>query len=102
MYDSNGKKIFFSTIFEPDLNNDYIKKSEDDRTNVRLFNGQWKYYGSPFIASGDGYETFTLTGLQSDSSREKYVANGQIEVFVRPAASVVKGTYDGIKRWQSD
>ena len=102
LYDSNGKKIFFSTIFEPELEYMPIAVSNNSNTNIRLLNGRWKFYDTVFTASGNGYETFTLYGLQSDIVNEKYVANAQIEVFVRPVEDVKNGRYDNMHRWESD
>ena len=87
MYDSQGKKIYFSTIFDVQLDNKPISMSYGKYTNVMLVNGRWKHYGTVFTASGVDYETFVLEGLQSDTKQEKYVANNSIRVFVVPNGS---------------
>ena len=84
LYDSNSKKIYFSTVF--DKNSPRASKgiTDENFTNISLVNGRWKHYQTVFTAAGIDYETFVLDGLKSDSSEEKYVANNGIQVFVIP------------------
>lgn len=77
LYDSEGNKIYFSTAF-----NFGKSRSSSIYTNLTLMNGKWKHYSTVFTANGTDYETFTLDGLMSDSSKGKYVANNKIQVFV--------------------
>ena len=90
LYDTNSKKIYFSTVFErssSDVNTTKPKSINKDKyTNVMLINGRWKHYSTVFTASGIDYETFVLDGLKSDSSEQKYIANNGIQVFVIPAS----------------
>ncbi len=96
LYDRNGNKIYFSTVF--DYTNEFgpISKSSDTYTPITMMNGKWKHYSTVFTASGSDYETFVLDGLYSDSDREMYVAHNKIQVFVR------KSEDQSLERWDND
>lgn len=85
LVDSYGKQIYFSTIFDRDASYKPIKMNDGAYTNVKLRNGRWRHYANVFTASGIDYESFILDGIKSDSTDDKFVANGQIQVFVVPA-----------------
>ena len=82
MYDTRGNPIYFSTVFDASRNSRPIQRSSDVYTNLTLVNGKWKHYATVFKAAGSDYETFVLDGLQSDSSKDVFVANNMIQVFV--------------------
>lgn len=86
LYDSQSKKIYFSTTF--DRTNTGENKgfgiTNETYTNFSIVNGRWKHYSTVFTAAGLDYETFVLDGLKSDSAESKYVANNGIQVFVIP------------------
>lgn len=94
--DSEGKKIFFSTVFEQALNNQPVAINNNFYTNLQVINGRWRLYGTTFTANGTDYETFILDGVQSDSEAKKYVATNKIQVVVK---SIETGKYD---RWDPD
>ena len=86
LYDSNSKKIYFSTVFDKSnsSNGTGYDITDELSTSFTLVNGRWKHYQTVFTAAGIDYETFVLDGLKSDSAEQKYVANGGIQVFVIP------------------
>ena len=86
LYDSNSKKIYFSTVFERSGSSNAIGTNitDENYTNFTLVNGRWKHYSTVFEASGIDYETFVLDGLKSDSKTGQYIANNGIQVFVIP------------------
>lgn len=102
LYDSNGKKIYFSTVFDNTKarDDDYIETTRDQYTYVMLTNGLWKKYSTTFIANGNDYETFVLDGLQSDSNAQKYVADNKIQVFIEYANPTANGVQ--VERWDPD
>lgn len=107
LYDSNSKKIYFSTAYDKSshgIDFDGQQKMTDElSTNFTLVNGRWKHYSTVFTASGVDYETFVLEGIKSDSEAEKYVANNGIEVFVIPNGVETYEQLDGeITRWYPD
>ena len=92
LYDKNGNKIYFSTVFNNDLNDigtGYLANNQQQ--SILLVNGVWKKYSTSFTANGFDFETFILDGLKSDSEAEKYVGNNRIQVYVAEP--------DGISSW---
>ena len=73
--DKNGKKIYYSFV------EDYQMTGESNE--AILTNGAWKLYSTIFTSSGSQYETFTLTGLEANAEKEKYVAYKYIDVYVK-------------------
>lgn len=69
LYDSNSKKIYFSTVFDKSSSSSGIGYDITDElsTSFTLVNGRWKHYSTVFTAAGVDYETFVLDGLKSDS-----------------------------------
>lgn len=102
LYDSQSKKIYFSTVFESILRNQAVTTSTMQRTNVRLVNGRWKHYGTVFTASGADFETFLLDGLKSNSDEKKYVSGQHIQVFVVPNGKSHDGKIDEVQMWTRD
>lgn len=52
---------------------------------VICYNGLWKLYSTVFTSSGEDYQTFMLDGIQSDASKQKYVSEKMIHVYVQEA-----------------
>lgn len=100
LYDRNGKKIYFSTVFSSvnDFKGTFTTK--DQYTQVTLTNGLWKKYATVFVANGDDYETFVLDGLKSDSDAQTYIADNKIQVYVQYA--VPTDTGEIVERWDLD
>lgn len=73
--DSRGKRIYFSTVEDVSIN-------DSSYVTLDMYNGIWKLYSTVFTASGTDYETFTLTGVKSDSSTSQYVSHKHIKIFV--------------------
>ena len=99
--DRNGKPIYFSTAGEHNttdtMGGDLFLEPGITKT-INLYNGEWKLYGTVFEASGVPNETFVLDGIQSDSSKQKYVATNMINIVVRPKDS----TEFDVSGWKSD
>ena len=96
MYDSNGKKIYFSTIFDHNNDSQPIAITDADAiTHVSLTNGKWSHYATVFTATGSDYETFVLDGLKSDSNEQCFIADNKIQVFV-------EDTSGNVVRWDCD
>jgi len=74
--DSNGNDIYFSKLYDNDIEYEKV-----EYTSFQMTNGRWKVYPTRLEANGVDYETFVLN-IQSDSNSEKYVADGCIKVFV--------------------
>lgn len=74
--DSNGKKVYYSTVEPYYVNN-------DSQFSVQMVNGQWKMYNQVLVASGTAYDTFILDGLRSDAENNKYVVWPYIDVYIR-------------------
>lgn len=92
LYDKNGNKIYFSTVFNNDLNDIGTGyPANNQQQSILLVNGVWKKYSTSFTANGFDFETFILDGLKSDSEAEKYVGNNRIQVYVVEP--------DGISSW---
>lgn len=68
MFDSQGNKIYFSTVFDYANNFKPVSTASDTYTNLMLTNGRWRKYSTIFVANGTDFETFVLDGLKSDSS----------------------------------
>lgn len=107
MYDSNSKKIYFSTAFDRtnSLSGFGYGITDEKYTNFSIVNGRWKHYSTAFEASGIDYETFVLDGLKADSADSKYIANNGIQVFVIPSyAKTLEDVRDEDKpiMWHND
>ena len=74
-YDLFGKKICYSTL-------DSIEVNSNFDFSTLFYNGEWKLYTTVFISNGEKYQHFILTGLQSDSDKNKYIPNKGIHVYV--------------------
>lgn len=108
--DVSGRKIYFSTSCGDITTDSMIKVDDSQSKAITLYNGQWKLYDTVFTASGTDNETFTLTGLKSDTDDQKYVAHEFIDVYVMPAnmdgENVYTRTDDGgtqyVEQWTMD
>lgn len=76
--DSRGNTIYYSVGDEdiPDTTYNAINDYE-----FKMYNGIWRMYNTVFTATGSAWETFTLTGLKSDTSSNDFIAHGYINVF---------------------
>lgn len=86
--DSNGNPVYYS--FKTDCvlgaNDSYSTTGQKNKTYAALlYNGLWKLYPTVFTASGSKYETFVLDGIESNIDKQKYAANGFIDVYVQRA-----------------
>lgn len=73
--DSNGKKIYYSLVKD--------EQSRDGENTFVFYNGLWKLYPTIFTSSGEAYQTFTLTGLESNAENNKYVSEKFIHVYIK-------------------
>lgn len=74
----NGKAVCFSV----DENSPLESDSSDSGVEITFYNGKWHAYSVVFTASGLENETFVLDGLQSDSSKDKYVSGDFIRIVI--------------------
>lgn len=89
--DANGKKVYYSLVKD--------EQSRNNETTFVFYNGLWKLYSTVFTSSGEAYQTFTLTGLESNSDNAKYVSEKFIHVYVRDNSgkfSAWEATSDGL------
>ena len=82
--DSNGNKIYFSLAGQSDqFGGGSVELESETFRTIQLINGEWKLYPQVLVASGTDYETFVLDELVSDSSRNKYIADGYLDIYVK-------------------
>ena len=95
LYDKNGNKIYFSTVFNNDTNElkDGYSVDSSSTQSILLVNGRWKKYSTEFTANGLDFETFILDGLESNSELDKYVGNNRIQVFVKSQNPLVESQW---------
>lgn len=89
--DSNGKKIYYSLVKD--------EQSRDGENTFVFYNGLWKLYPTIFTSSGEAYQTFTLTGLESNAENNKYVSEKFIHVYIKDSDgnfSTWEATSDGL------
>ena len=89
--DSNGKKIYYSLVKD--------EQSRDGENTFVFYNGLWKLYPTIFTSSGEAYQTFTLTGLESNAENGKYVSEKFIHVYIKDnngSFSAWEATSDGL------
>lgn len=72
-----GNSIFYSVGNE----DTELRNITSGEYRTRLYNGRWKLYTTVFTATGDPWETFTLTNMMSNVEAESYVAHGFIDVY---------------------
>ena len=73
--DTRGKKIYYSTIGNVQLNS-------NTEFSTLFYNGVWKLYDQAFTTNGQPYQKFTLLDIKSDSDEQQYVADQCVHVYV--------------------
>lgn len=73
--DRVGRKIYYST-------SDSVTIDSDPNFKVLMYNGMWKLYPTVFSGTNQKYQTLILDGIVSDSTKNRYVQNNMIHVYV--------------------